>query len=669
MTDSNHYLRLYAPNSASEVGVSQRHTGQEGTGVSIKPNTSNTLNYLLNLGDINIRLEGLDIDGSLYTGTAGTINIIQSSAGATSGTKILDSLLIHDFTTTAAGNSVEGLYLDRADTYYLKNVLMYDLTGAYQGAGINLNGSAVVNVYNSIFYNITSKGAVPAVGIGRSAGTLTVMNTYVGKMIGPTTYDYWGTMTKSYNVSSDSTASGTGSKTGKTDYENYFIEAGSSNTDLHLRNPSAVMWGTNGTDLSSDGTLPVTTDIDGDARPTSYRPDIGADEWTGGRLAYFSVGTSTANLSVGGNVTISDGEATFTTAQATNVGVGDQLVAGGITYYISGRNSATFYAVRTRTGAKPADLSSSAVTSISRAFNTLSTAVSNSSDSSHLGSATLTTANANVQLNLAAYKDGVFDEYVVINGYTTDSSHYLRIFAPYSSLDVGMSQRHTGKEGTGVVLKYNTTSSSLLTLLSIYSRNIHLEGIEIDGSSVTSTSILNGIYASNSATDSLIDSCLMHDLRSSGAGSSFIYGIVSDAAVKVRNTIVYDLINSNSGSNPFLSGIATATGSVVYNNITHNIRDTAGSGSPYAYGYSSSVTSTLMNNYCGAVASKVGVANCFNGSLTQAYNVSSTPPLLARDRRPARRIMKIILSKQGVRILICICVTPARSCGAPMAPI
>jgi hypothetical protein len=47
---------------------------------------------------------------------------------------------------------------------------------------------------------------------------------------------------------------------------------------------------------------------------------------------------------------ISNGQAAFTAAQADNIGVGDKITVSGATYFISGRQSSTVYAVTTRTG-------------------------------------------------------------------------------------------------------------------------------------------------------------------------------------------------------------------------------------------------------------------------------------------------------------------------------
>ena len=66
------------------------------------------------------------------------------------------------------------------------------------------------------------------------------------------------------------------------------------------------------------GTLIPLEDIDGNTRLTSA-PDIGADEWNGGRIVTYSVGTDTGDLKNGSpNMTITDGVATLDVAQTGN---------------------------------------------------------------------------------------------------------------------------------------------------------------------------------------------------------------------------------------------------------------------------------------------------------------------------------------------------------------
>lgn len=55
--------------------------------------------------------------------------------------------------------------------------------------------------------------------------------------------------------SSDATASGTGSQTGKTAYSTYFRSTTAGSEDLHLRNYSLSLWGSRGADVSADANL------------------------------------------------------------------------------------------------------------------------------------------------------------------------------------------------------------------------------------------------------------------------------------------------------------------------------------------------------------------------------------------------------------------------------
>jgi len=118
---------------------------------------------------------------------------------------------------------------------------------------------------------------------------------------------------------------------------------------------------------------------------------------------YYSVGVSTADLKTTANINITSGTATFSANQAVNIGVGDEISAGGNKYYISGRTSASAYTVTTRTGATPANLATTALSYIKRAFNSLTQSVNQASDSNHLGTATL---YPSYNLHFPMYKDG-----------------------------------------------------------------------------------------------------------------------------------------------------------------------------------------------------------------------------------------------------------------------
>jgi hypothetical protein len=195
---------------------------------------------------------------------------------------------------------------------------------------------------------------------------------------------------------------------------------------------------------------------------------------------YYSVGTSTADLKLGSpTITIVGGVATFSVAQADSVGVGDAILYGGSTAFIFSRISSTRYLVSTNVGATPANVSGVLVTSIKRAFNTLSDAEANSSDASHLGTADLVTLK--IQLNWACYEDGPMDDQVVIDGYTTSASYYIRVFTPVLPNQVGTSQRHTGTAGSGFVLQPLPPRPEADTIV-VKANHVRIEGLEIDGS-------------------------------------------------------------------------------------------------------------------------------------------------------------------------------------------
>ena len=86
------------------------------------------------------------------------------------------------------------------------------------------------------------------------------------------------------NVSYDASAddfTGTGNVINQTSYANYFTNGTAGSENFHLLSDSLTLWGTYGADVDTDLNLPVTLDIDGEARDGT-NPDIG-----GGRDACF----------------------------------------------------------------------------------------------------------------------------------------------------------------------------------------------------------------------------------------------------------------------------------------------------------------------------------------------------------------------------------------------
>ena len=228
-----------------------------------------------------LRLEGIEFDGTNFSDT--TVWGIEYNPSSPTEA-IFDSLIVHDLmnSSTYSGSQYSyGIALEGNANVTLKNTLVYDVInrrnyGSSVANGVLGGSTGTIILDNLTVYSIQDiTAAKSAYGIQRISGSMTVQNTYSGKTSGAVAQAFNGTITQLYNVSSDSTASGTGSKTGKSDYGVYFVEAGSTNTDLHLKNNSALLWGTKGTDLSADAVLPVSKDIDGETRAAS--PDIGAD--------------------------------------------------------------------------------------------------------------------------------------------------------------------------------------------------------------------------------------------------------------------------------------------------------------------------------------------------------------------------------------------------------
>jgi hypothetical protein len=347
---------------------------------------------------------------------------------------------------------------------------------------------------------------------------------------------------------------------------------------------------------------------------------------------YYSVGTSTADLKSGSpTITISSGTATFSTAQPDNVGVGDKITYNTSSIaYITGRTSSTVYTVETATGGTPANVSGQTVNSIKRTFNSLSSANSNSHAASYLNTYDLVTNN--YVLHWPCYKDGVMDDSPSLSGsYTTNATHYIDIYTPKSTSEVGTSQRHTGIAGTGFVLKPVVSSPpGGGYYVIVVNPDVHITGIEIDGSSVTNQQGIFAIYVNSAPTGAVnvFEDLIIHDITNS-SGTSTVAGIRTDyAQTYISNSIIYNITNNTTSASATYGIDYNAYGgsgtNYVYNNTLYKISNTNAGNTGNAYGiYRSNGTVTAKNNAVLNVTSAGGSGYCYNGISTQAYNVSS----------------------------------------------
>lgn len=280
---------------------------------------------------------------------------------------------------------------------------------------------------------------------------------------------------------------------------------------------------------------------------------------------YYSVGQNTSDHSSGGNVSIAGGVATFTVAQvATNLGVGDVLTAGGNTYYLASKIDNNHWNVVTNLGATPADLGSTAITSIAHAYASLSLA--EAGIPTPLGTSNLVTGD--YILNIPCYYDtGADQTAIAISGWTTDATRYIRIYTPTDiEIEVNQSQRHGGKWGDA---KYKLEISSNTTAVQIDDAHVRIDGLQIfsqgtgdwnigiSGGGAGGPDVPGEIWISNSiirGNNSASANCRGVNIRAAAAGDG--------TSVKIWNNIIY---NWNS-----MGGIISSDAEVDYHYVYNN---------------------------------------------------------------------------------------------------
>jgi len=254
---------------------------------------------------------------------------------------------------------------------------------------------------------------------------------------------------------------------------------------------------------------------------------------------YYSVGTSTSDLKTGSpTITISSGTATLTVAQIGNIGVGDVITYNTTSKaYIKSVVNNTTFVVQTAIGGTPAPVSGQIVNTIMRVFNSIATAESNSPGASYLTTSNLVTGN--YQLNWVCYNDGTpsfsVGSATNISGWTTDSTHYLTLtVAGASQVASGISQRHTGIAGTGVVLK--ATASSGYAILVVDQQYTRVEWLELDGNEILN---VGGFEIQSNADYSLFRQLIIHNLDG-GTLDANAFAVATGADnVQIRNVIAY----------------------------------------------------------------------------------------------------------------------------------
>lgn len=312
---------------------------------------------------------------------------------------------------------------------------------------------------------------------------------------------------------------------------------------------------------------------------------------------YYSVGQNTNDHQIVGvgstaSISISGTAATFSVGQtAPNMGVGDKVTYSGGSCFISGKSSSTAWTCTNTTGGTAPQVSNVSVTSIAHAFASLSLAIGGTApgaaDANHLNSANLTSSD--VVLNIPCYNDaGAADTtQVVINGWTTDATRYLRIYTPDdTNLEANTSQRHNGTRSSS---KYRL-EVSVNWDASLYIRNdyVRIEGLQIKQTS------------------------------SFGNGAVTVYPTDNNAATDVRisDTIAYD----SAGGYGFglLTGKVTIMNSIAVGNAVQGFYVTASGSSTDFHFYNTVSAKNGTYGYYTEGYRTINCSNCYAGGNTTA---------------------------------------------------
>jgi hypothetical protein len=282
-------------------------------------------------------------------------------------------------------------------------------------------------------------------------------------------------------------------------------------------------------------------------------------------VRYRSVGPGNSAPLVSGSATnslsVQGATATLTLSAPAAMGVGDVIQydsnndgAVDTLAFVSGRNSATSFMVTTADGsAAPTAVTSTTNWAAYRAYTSLAN-VAACTENSGLAAALqdfdpattgVDLVSANAVLYVACYADN--PDTATVNWpatWTTDSTHYIRIYTPRLSSEVGTSQRHLGVLGAGYLL-----SMADKTLMGLHTDCVRLEGLQLETTSVTGGD--NCVYFYGTAGDYQVSDCIFHG-DPAGTGS-WNLGLEMESGVgagtlRVWNNLFYDFHNTYGSS-------------------------------------------------------------------------------------------------------------------------
>ena len=266
------------------VPESERHDGKAGTGARIEYTGNEGSSFRIRRSQCTV--EWLELD---LTSTNSSV-----SAGLNFGTNSTQDVyarnnIIHGLTTQ--NTHIHGVYIwgtgNSSNTRHLMNNIIYNMdnsSSSKSASGVTVSsGNWGVYLYNNTVYNIKST----ATGDDAFCFSIHDNDTFIKNNIAPRPSAWHSSYQKcfaesgfsgsthDYNLSTDSTATGTNSVTGE-DYADLFVSITGGTEDLHLEEGADAI--NAGVDLGTSPTG-VNIDIDGFDRDSVASWDIGASEY------------------------------------------------------------------------------------------------------------------------------------------------------------------------------------------------------------------------------------------------------------------------------------------------------------------------------------------------------------------------------------------------------
>ena len=544
-TNADNYVKITAP-------ANERHNGTEHSGFYLKPTSVATM---ISIQERYTRVEFLELDGS-STGSGGSgIWVGSWDGGNVPGSySRVYNCLIHDYYHIGIG-------IGDYNPAYIYNNIIYNTRNNNYGAIRPTSGASGLYVYNNAIYNCCR-------GIYEFSGMYIKNNVSIGNSNGDF-YSVSSPIEESNNISSDSTAPGTGSLTNQTLSDIAFVSIVSGSEDLHIQSTSVAKDA--GTDLSST----FTTDIDNQTRSGAW--DIGADEFdeiTHLIRKTYTVGAISGNINRLSNVVTVN-----LTSAHDNLKVGQTIKIWDV-------DDSSFDGYFTI----------ASVASTTQFTYAQSGSDANSANGSVGGDyELLSTWEADQQKDLVAaeqievaecyndWKTGLEDN-VTISGWTTDVDNYVKVYAPVGERHDGTPE--DGSNYTGFAIKQTTIN--YIPTINVSEYYVRIEDLILVNWRWTDVTHPTVIYAQNSGERGLLKNCIG---ISNGDGSRNVFTLASHC--KAINSIAI-----GGGSTVGFSTISYPDNVKIYNCTATNCSTGYGGNTRYSSGGSDITIKNSLSTNC-----------------------------------------------------------------------